>query len=687
MDLRAWDFEKNGSVDLSGEWTFFKNSLIAPGSITDTAGGHHVSVPGLWSRYPVDGLKMTPRGYATYHLVVHLPEGNPVLGLFCEGQGSAYALYVNGRLKGRNGVVGQDRQSMIPDKKPQTIFFKPDSRQINIVMQISNFHHRKGGFRNELLLGLSQPVHEFQMNNWFVEVFSIGLLFVMGFYHLFIFAFRTKNRPPLYFAMVCWLWAVRLVVLNQNTFLFIQPVLTWGAALKIEYFTFYIAPVVFCLFAQSLYPKDLHRLFKWVVVGLGLFFTGLLLFADTFFLSRTVTLYQVVIMIQIVYYLYFLSRIVMAKRQGAPYIAVAFIITFATVIVEALYFQDILLYGKIAHYGFLAFIFIQAILLASLLSKAFFRVKVLSGELEGVNRQLVESEKKYREIFDNSKDIIFTAGMDAQIRDVNPACKEILGYDKKEIQDKNRLDGILGSLVKSRLQSDLSDQGQFKNVELTLKRKDGKRIDALMSASYRYDNNGRPIGVQGSVRDITSRKQAETERMRAMEFKQIAITDPLTNIYNRRFFFEVLKKEISRAKRNTTFLSVILMDADYFKHINDQYGHLAGDQVLVGLADLCLKNLRKTDILARFGGEEFVVLMPETKAASSLKKADQLREMIAQKTMAVVEGEKLTLTVSMGIATFHPDNPITINDLLEQADLALYRSKEAGRNTVTAWEA
>ena len=695
IDLRDWDFEKDGSINLSGEWVFFWGELLQPDQITKPNQGSFVAVPDTWTNYDVAGIELPPEGYATYSLTLYPPDAHQTYGLYIEGEGSAYVLWADGHLIAQNGLVGTSSDSMTPEKKPVTVFFELAGETVELVLQVSNFHHRKGGFRNGLLLGTAETIHRYQLQNWFIEAFSVGILFTMGLYHLFIYLFRTKNKASLYFALLCWMMTVRTGLTNQNTLLFHLPSISWPLAFRIEYLSFFLAPIPFVLFLKTLYPKDIHRWFVRAIVGIGIGFALFLLFTDTLALSYTSTYYQIVYLLGIVYCLVFLGRIMIKKRTGAFYIGLASLIVFAAVIIETLILQNIIkaIYissflpiEQITSFSFLAFIFVQAILLANLFSKSFNRIEALSGELEETNINLEQSERKYRTIFEDSKDMIFIAGLDGQIEDVSPACVEVLGFTKMALTQMKIFDVIVNPADRDRFQNAIVDQDSVINFEFELQRKDGQVIQTLVSATTRLEENGRVTGVQGSVSDITSRKKAETERLRALKFEQISITDPLTKIYNRRFFNEVVEKEIERAKRSDSPLAVILLDIDHFKNINDTYGHLTGDQVLINLANLCHQNIRSMDFLARFGGDEFVILMPSMDRKSAQETAERLRVMVDEKPLAASEKTDVSVTISLGIADWDTNNPIGINALLNRADQALYRSKEAGRNRVMVWK-
>jgi diguanylate cyclase (GGDEF)-like protein/PAS domain S-box-containing protein len=164
------------------------------------------------------------------------------------------------------------------------------------------------------------------------------------------------------------------------------------------------------------------------------------------------------------------------------------------------------------------------------------------------------------------------------------------------------------------------------------------------------------------------------------EVQQYAITDELTDIYNRRGLFELGRREVERARRYGRNLSAVMIDTDKFKEINDNYSHAVGDHVLRALADRWKSSIREVDILGRYGGDEFVVLLPETDLENALQVADRLRLAICSKPIETPVAE-LPLTVSIGVATL-TETIKTFDELIEKADEAMFRSKTSGRNMV-----
>ena len=179
------------------------------------------------------------------------------------------------------------------------------------------------------------------------------------------------------------------------------------------------------------------------------------------------------------------------------------------------------------------------------------------------------------------------------------------------------------------------------------------------------------------LRDVTEQKRAEEK------LHQLALTDYLTGVLNRRAFFELAVPEFERSRRYRHPLAFILIDVDNFKKVNDTYGHLVGDQVLENMARACQQGLREIDTLARYGGEEFVVMLPETDAIGASQAAERLRQRVEQLTFTSRLGP-VHVTISLGAAVHVPGNEAdTIDRLLGEADQALYRAKYGGKNRVS----
>jgi len=170
------------------------------------------------------------------------------------------------------------------------------------------------------------------------------------------------------------------------------------------------------------------------------------------------------------------------------------------------------------------------------------------------------------------------------------------------------------------------------------------------------------------------------EREHVIELQESAFTDELTGVGNRRHFLELARHEIRRARRSGKPLSAVMLDADFFKKVNDNFGHQVGDEVLRMLARICEESLRESDVLGRYGGEEFAILFPETDVIKAKDVAERIRKAVAAEVVETEDGP-VRITVSMGVAS-GMGKDVGIDAILERADAALYVAKENGRDRV-----
>lgn len=191
-------------------------------------------------------------------------------------------------------------------------------------------------------------------------------------------------------------------------------------------------------------------------------------------------------------------------------------------------------------------------------------------------------------------------------------------------------------------------------------------------------NNSDRLKVGPTILKFLSGADAEAKYHE--EIYRMTIVDGLTQIHNKRYLYEALEREVLRARRHGRPLSILMFDIDFFKRVNDQYGHLAGDYVLRELARVVQGRIRRDEVFARYGGEEFVIALPETPLEGGVSLAQNLRARVAEHTF-VFQGERIPVTVSIGAAVLNP-NDKTATDLVQRADEKLYEAKRGGRNRV-----
>jgi diguanylate cyclase (GGDEF)-like protein/PAS domain S-box-containing protein len=303
----------------------------------------------------------------------------------------------------------------------------------------------------------------------------------------------------------------------------------------------------------------------------------------------------------------------------------------------------------------------------------------ISDRIE-MEKSLRESEEKFRFMAENSGDVVWHMDRNFILDYISPADERIRGYTQKEVLGTSLWDMLKPDDVEIAKKAEtklLEQEGQeyfsgMSTYEFEVNRKDGKSIWVEITTHPHYDIGHKIIGFHGVTREITERKRLQEE------LRNQAATDVLTGIANRRRFMELFDLEMKRVHRYQTRMSIILMDIDDFKQINDSCGHAVGDVVLKEFADCCQQSIREIDLLARFGGDEFIIMLPQT----SVDQAELIAERITKNLEELVvdqNGYTHQVTASMGIAAL--TQPFeTLDDLVKKADEALYKSKNDGKN-------
>jgi two-component system cell cycle response regulator len=188
--------------------------------------------------------------------------------------------------------------------------------------------------------------------------------------------------------------------------------------------------------------------------------------------------------------------------------------------------------------------------------------------------------------------------------------------------------------------------------------------------------------VKAAVAAIQRAQIMESTKADNARLEALASTDPLTDVLNRRALDERLAVELERARRYTSEVTLLMVDIDHFKRVNDTHGHLVGDDVLMEVAALLTQTVRTTDIVARYGGEEFAIILPETGEEGAIRFAERIRERMEGNAFRVDDTLTLRVTASIGVATYPAPKVDTVEDLIARADQALYRAKAEGRNRV-----
>ncbi|MBU1665018.1 MAG: PAS domain S-box protein, partial [Gammaproteobacteria bacterium] len=288
---------------------------------------------------------------------------------------------------------------------------------------------------------------------------------------------------------------------------------------------------------------------------------------------------------------------------------------------------------------------------------------------------LRESEESYRGLFNSVAEAIYILDESGHFLDVNTGVERMYGYSRDE------LIGQTPAFLVAPGMNDLDElaerirrafAGEPQQGEIWGRRKNGE-----IFPKEAWINKGRYFGhdvVIAVCRDATERRAAEDE------LRRLAATDALTGLANRRHFLDQMTLALARQKRHDTHTALLMLDLDWFKNVNDQYGHAAGDEVLRHTAAVMASSLRRIDLLGRLGGEEFAILLPDTEADGAHEFAERLRQLVAAQPTHGESGD-IPITLSIGVTSFAAQDS-DIDAILARADRALYRAKENGRNRV-----
>ncbi|MEW8351552.1 MAG: diguanylate cyclase [Candidatus Thiodiazotropha taylori] len=288
--------------------------------------------------------------------------------------------------------------------------------------------------------------------------------------------------------------------------------------------------------------------------------------------------------------------------------------------------------------------------------------------------------ERFRQQIDQAEDAIFVIDpKTSRFLDVNRTACDRLGYSQEELLQlgvvdiENRLPDV-DTWRKHMMRFSETGHKSTRGEHLC---KDGSTLPVEVNSHFIKAEDGHY--VVASARDISERIELQQQ----LEYQ--ATHDPLTGLYNRGMFEQEMQLVLARSRRHKRPLSLMMLDLDGFKSINDRYGHPVGDDVLRHSAKILMLQTREIDIIGRYGGEEFVIVLPETTPAQARELAERLRTAIAEERIPISSGKQIRITVSIGVAEYHSPED-SIEDLTRKADQALYQAKQNGRDRICLFE-
>ncbi len=951
LDLSTWKLRQDGPIALDGEWEFYWGRLLEPEDFLGQNKIHIsklINLPRAWNGFIEEGRKLDGDGYATFRLRIENCCPDEALALKIPIMCTAYRMWANGELLAENGRVGRSHQEMVPQYRPQIASVESNQGGLELIVQVSNFMHRKGGFWESISIGTEKQIRGQRDQKLALQLLLLGGFLALGLHYIGLFVVRRKEPYAIYFALACLLMGLRVLLVGEIFLIQMFPDFSWAWELKLEYLTYYLAMLVLFLLLQALFPNEVSPFVRRITEVLSLGYSGLVLFTPARIYTHTLISYQLFTVFLVFYFIYVLVAAVRRHREGACFMLAGGIIYCATIIYDIFFYNfRTLAIGHLAPLGLFLFLLAQHLALMDRLAAAFFRTEDLSlrllaadklkdeflagvslklkiplGGILGIaesilggasdpltddqkrNVSLIAAGSKYlsvlvEDILDfcrlKNRDItldLVAVNLHSLVEMVREVCRPLMLDKDLELKnqvpenfppvhaDKNRLHQIFYNLVGNAIKytpsgsitvsacqqesfikimvaatgTNISDDhwanifhpvqqagddisrhyssadlglsvsknlvelhGGYMGVKsepgqgfyfhftlpistdpaaavkpkkqtlfapggpsirlphaetaqvlendlsqplilvanddpidlqvlvnqlslkgyriitatgghqaLSIVEQASDRLDLVILAVMMPEMSGYEVsrrlrqkytlfelpillvtaksriddvtaGLEAGANDYIARPFDKNELSarvhtllilkqsvaHAMINQQLATVDDLTGLHNRRFFFQVAEQEVSRAKIYGFPLSLIMFDVDHFKTINDSYGHSAGDDVLRAIAERCQGLLRDDDVLARFGGDEFVVLLIKDNLAAK-QVAERIRQKIVLQPIILKKGQEIHVSASFGIATVTKD-VTDLAGLLENTDRALYQAKQQGRNRVMAF--
>lgn len=393
IDLRNADLEL--TIPLDGEWLFYQAALVTPADLADVEAAsvslpepEPIPVPATWNRQTVSGRPLGGQGFGTYRLDVLLDPNDHPLFLKTAEISTAFRLYVDDELQIQGGEVGTDAASTRPEWVTAVVSFVPTRERTTILVQVANFHHARGGLRDEIVITRDAAVTADPQARRNLSYFVFGALLVMGIYHLGLIAVRTREYSTLWFGLVAILMAIRTLLTGQPAVLQATTLPMWEFFLTIEYFTMYAGFTLFFLYTAALFPQEMHASVRRTVCVVGGALAALAVFTSARVFSASVVVFHVLALGGSVYLIVVALRAWRAGRVGSIVYAVGMVFLALTVLNDVLYNIGFWRTGYFANVGLLVFLFFQSLVLASRFGANVRRIEELLAErsrLEGLS--------------------------------------------------------------------------------------------------------------------------------------------------------------------------------------------------------------------------------------------------------------------------------------------------------------
>jgi diguanylate cyclase (GGDEF)-like protein len=605
LDLSSWNFEKDGTVLLNGDWEFYPSQFITPDEFKNgyPVQPAYIHFPATKSEFRKLGLN-TDQLYATFRLRVKINTISEKLGIKSFIVLSSYKLFVNDTFMKEVGRVGTNKEDSRPYYLNSQAYFQSDGNTLELIYYACDFHLNDLSIRSPLL-GLDHQIERQTNYGLSKDMFLAGSLFIMSLYHFGLYSKRKNDKAPLYFGLLCLLISMRTLVTGER-FLDQLLVLPYEVYCKIAYMSAFMGLAAFILYLAHTIKDLLSPISVKITYYIATSLTVITLLTKITFYNLFLNPFFVYLGLML---LYSLVKLLIAYHQKTPYtgfVLVGFLAIGISTINDIVYQSALTSTGSLIPVGVFLFTFTQSYLLASRFSAAFSQAENLT------------------------------------------------------VQNQN----ILLELT---------------HLNRNLENKVTERTEELNRLMLALESSNRDLKTSMNQLALEVEQHKKTEKEISVAYEQIELmsrTDYLTQLSNRRDIFDQMQK---KPGSTSEIYSLVLCDIDHFKVVNDTYGHLAGDSVLVEVANQLKNAVGPEDRVARWGGEEFLILLKNTESNQAFELMERIRNAI-EHTIFTENENHFHITMTFGISQF--DYKTSFETCIAEADAALYDGKKAGRNQV-----
>ena len=394
LSLNTPDFRQAGMAKLDGAWSFYWQQLLLPTEFNSTStGSSYMSVPGLWNNGAIDGLSYDAFGYATLVLDIELPQEKQSYLLKIQSLPSAYRLWANGNLVAENGVVGINQAIEEPWFTPKVIPLYVEEGQLQLVLHISNFHHKEGGVWRSFIL--ATPEHLFDIRDLPVisDAFLFALLFAIGLYYVALFIMRRKERAAFYFGLFCLAVGSRSVLVGERLFYGFDFGFSWSTLQVLEHVLFFFCLPAFAWFFYYLFPKQINKWLPQICSVVCFVAVVSTLILPTHLYAKLSFPYQIFILLMSAPIFVYMVKLIFERQKGSLLFGLSFLFLIASVLHDVLYTHFIVHGRPMVQLGVIAFVITQSMILNRRYAQSLSLVEAMTRELKSRNDELVKLDQ------------------------------------------------------------------------------------------------------------------------------------------------------------------------------------------------------------------------------------------------------------------------------------------------------